>query len=354
MSLYRQPRGYGAKPSFTRRLQKTLLALILLGGLFSAAFLFFFRGYVVETAAGPRLQLPFLAGSGQAVAASGEAVVSLPDTSAPTPAAADPLLLPLHALTLTQEDILAGDVPAQVEAAGCNAALFDLRGPEGSLAYVSALALAIEAEASDAKPGLNEAIREMNAHPDLYTIARVSCFPDETLGEAAPHLFLKRASGALWRDEGGAPWLSPASEEARGYLLDICRELAALGFDEILLTDCLYPAFSPEDGPQNARPDTFALTIEDFTGEIRRTLDAAGVKLGILWEPGEPQAPSRGQSLEALALAAHRVYCAQRRSEALETWVSSGISPKTLAPVFLLDAPGGEAESWVIPGATAD
>ncbi len=39
----------------------------------------------------------------------------------------------------------------------------------------------------------------------------------------------------------GQTWLDPTQETVQAYLIGLCRELADLGFDEILLTHCAYP-----------------------------------------------------------------------------------------------------------------
>ena len=68
-----------------------------------------------------------------------------------------------------------GTAAQRVEAAGATAALFDMKADDGSLGYISGLALAIQAEASAADPALNAAIQLLNGG-EVYTVARVSCF----------------------------------------------------------------------------------------------------------------------------------------------------------------------------------
>ena len=61
-----------------------------------------------------------------------------------------------------------GTAAQQVEAAGATAALFDMKADDGSLGYISGLALAIQAEASAADPALNAAIQLLNGG-EVYT-----------------------------------------------------------------------------------------------------------------------------------------------------------------------------------------
>ena len=68
----------------------------------------------------------------------------------------------------------------------------------------------------------------------------MSCFRDNSLPKARNDMAVRSPVGN-WRDNGGYRWLSPSSSDAQGYLIDICLELAGLGFDEILLDNAGYP-----------------------------------------------------------------------------------------------------------------
>lgn len=74
----------------------------------------------------------------------------------------------------------------------------------------------------------------------MYTIARVWRLPGQ-------HPALSGQPGGPegglwnWRDEEKLRWLDPDSETARAYIVGLCRELAQLGFDEIMLDQCWFP-----------------------------------------------------------------------------------------------------------------
>lgn len=349
MSIYRQKPHYTSKPSFLHRIGIGLFLLFLLAGLASAIFLFFFRGYVVDTPDGPRLELPFFAKE------SSVQPVFSDDTSVTIPSEGDkPLLDPLHAIRLPTEAILDGTARTEMQKAGCNAVIFDMRTDDGSLHYVSDLSLAIDSGASAALPDLNEAIQSMNQTSDLYTIARVSCFPDSKLTQTKPELALHRTSGAVWKDDAQGAWLSPSRDEVQSYLLDICRELTALGFDEILLTNCAYPtkgAVSQFGGGSDDSIDAFCVTLEDFYEEMRNVLEAQGVRLSILWEPSpesEVQKALSGQTLESLVLAADRVWMEGEYEEAVDVFSSRGLSFSNLSLVSILLHSGSTSISWAV------
>ncbi len=74
----------------------------------------------------------------------------------------------------------------------------------------------------------------------LYTIARVCAFRDNTVPYQNNSVALK---GQLRQLAGrtGAAVAESDSEKARSYLIGLCRELAQLGFDEIMLDQCWFP-----------------------------------------------------------------------------------------------------------------
>jgi hypothetical protein len=326
-----------------------LLFLLLIAGLASAIFLFFFRGYVVDTPDGPRLEMPFLAKETASLPTiSNDVSVTIPDKDT------NPMPEPLHAILLSSDSIMEKTARTEMQNAGCNAVIYDMRTEDGSLHYVSDLSLAIESGASASLPGLNDAIHDMNETADLYTIARVSCFPDSKLTEAKPDLALCRASGATWKDASKGAWLSPSRDEVQSYLLDICRELSALGFDEILLTNCAYPTkgtVSQVDALGDESIDVLSVTLEDFYKEMRSVLAAQGVHLSIQWEQppeSESNKASSGQTLESLVLSADRVWMDLDYEEAVNVFSTQGLSYSNLSLVSILENPGKSSFSWAL------
>lgn len=358
MSTYRQRPRYSTRPSLGHRLGRLLLILLFLAGLASAVFLFFFRGYVVNTPSGPRLQLPFsLQTQTQAKPSGADTTVFGTDTSVTLPESTSPpsakLLSPLHAILLSEDSILNGTAASEMKKAGANAVILDMRGADGALHYVSKLKTAIASGASAASPGLNEAIQTMNRNPSLYSIALVSCFSDAYLGKLQPELLLQRDAGVPWRDQGNMTWLSPSKDAVQTYLFDICRELSDLGFDEILFTNCAYPI-------QGARAqqfencdsvETLSLTLTDFYQEARRVLKEESVSLSLFWEDApknDKQKPLSGQSLEDILPLADRVFLEGDETQASEVFSSRGLSCTRLSLVTILKEPGGTSNSWAV------
>ena len=320
-------------------LRRLFMAALLLLGICSAVFLLFFRGYVVETAEGPVLRLPFFAEDVTVPAFSGEAVtVYKPGSGAPSPLQA--VLLPLEAV----EDGTAADL---MRAAGGNALILDMKDVSGQLRYVSALPEAIAARTSAADPARNDMLSAFNRALGTYTIARVACFPDGAMAENYPDMALPRASGSPWREEDGQPWLSPASAAAQGYVLALCRELHALGFDEVLLTGCAYPTGGRQELLAASVPRgaiARAAALADFYARLQQLSAETGLHISILLEGGE----ASGQRLADLVPFAAHVCLSLADSKALEEAAQGDPAARLEALVPVLSAPGEEGAAWAV------
>lgn len=182
-----------------------------------------------------------------------------------------------------------------------------MKAPDGQLNYISALPLAADCAASSGAAGRNETLYRLNQRDGVYCVALVSCLRDDTLAGYQPELALQRVSGSPWRDAGGGAWLDPASEEVQAYLGGICAELAGLGFDEIVLTDCAYPS----EGPLSTLkpyPDR-AKVLETFCRGLEEDLAQYSVKLSVVGCADYAQADNlSGQTAAVLASFPGRVW----------------------------------------------
>lgn len=76
---------------------------------------------------------------------------------------------------------------------------------------------------------------------DFYMIASVCAFSDPNFALDNQSCGLPLSNGALWMDENGCYWLDPSDEAVISYLVQITRELASLGFDEVAFFDFRFP-----------------------------------------------------------------------------------------------------------------
>jgi hypothetical protein len=120
----------------------------------------------------------------------------------------------------------------------------------------------------------------------VYTVARLSCFRDERLADIY-ECCIHSNSGYRWKDFGGIHWVSPASEQVQDYLVTLAVELAELGFDEILLTDLVYPtqgkldkiAYGTPEG--EFQPTWTAEQINGLLSAVKEALGDRDVKLSL-------------------------------------------------------------------------
>lgn len=76
----------------------------------------------------------------------------------------------------------------------------------------------------------------------IYAIARIAVFEDNYLPRERPDLALKGADNGIWQDYNGLAWLDPSSKEVWDYTIEIARESAKVGFDEINLDYIRFPS----------------------------------------------------------------------------------------------------------------
>ncbi|MFC1526751.1 putative glycoside hydrolase [Candidatus Latescibacterota bacterium] len=169
-------------------------------------------------------------------------------------------------------------------AAGGNTVVFDIKDRPGDLSYVSGAPMAVATQVcSLATIGRPRALVDQLHQRGLYVVARLACFHDSRLASARPDLVpLSRRGEGLWRERGVLAWVDPSLPEVQDYLLDVVREVAGFGIDEIQLDYVRFPtdgdvgdavfAFDPEVVPKHE-------VITSFVGRVRRALAGSGIQL---------------------------------------------------------------------------
>lgn len=120
-----------------------------------------------------------------------------------------------------------------VEETELNALVIDIKNDEGRITYDmdSQAAREIGACAGYVKDmrSLVKSCREKN----IYLIARVVAFRDPFLAQAKPELSVKLKNGDVFYDKSGLAWVNPYKKEVWEYLMEIAKQAADVGFDEI-------------------------------------------------------------------------------------------------------------------------
>lgn len=115
------------------------------------------------------------------------------------------------------------------DASAVNALVFDTKQEDGKVLYDTSVQAAHDIGAVDVFYDPETRIAQAHDH-GLYTVTRIVTFEDAHRADAYPDEALV------------GPWLDPASETARQYILDLAAEACEFGFDEIQFDYVRYPA----------------------------------------------------------------------------------------------------------------
>ena len=160
----------------------------------------------------------------------------------------------------------------------CGAAAVTLKDSKGNVYFDSAAALpgTVQFMAEDTDVAL-AAVLDSSYH----TIARISCFHDpKAANREVETMGLMNTGGFIFYDGNNSQWLDPAKSAAREYVRAIACEAAAMGFDEILLTDLSYPTEGKLDKIAYGDVDRME-TLDAFLVEMRTALEPYSVRLSV-------------------------------------------------------------------------
>ncbi|MBI2054559.1 MAG: hypothetical protein HYT39_00450 [Candidatus Sungbacteria bacterium] len=77
---------------------------------------------------------------------------------------------------------------------------------------------------------------------NIWRIARVATFRDNSKIATHPEYYLKRADGKIWRDDKGNAWMDPMATGTRNYILDFSQRVIDRGFDELQFDYVRFPS----------------------------------------------------------------------------------------------------------------
>ena len=82
---------------------------------------------------------------------------------------------------------------------------------------------------------------------NIYVIGRIVVFRDNGLSNKKPEYAIKKPSGNLWKEGRMGSWTNPYIQEVIDYNIDIAKEAAKLGFDEIQFDYVRFPTTSAKE-----------------------------------------------------------------------------------------------------------
>lgn len=337
-------RGYNSYRGRTPLWKKLLVIVLILVILAACAFLFLQKYLVYDDSGQMRLDLPW----------SHEE----PPSDGPDPSQGEPddtdLIIQEPETPAVRGILLSGDSAGWqtavngLEAAGETAFAVTVKETGGRLCYLSQVAGVSAAEAAAETDGV---LRQLLSS-EAYAIARISCFRDGLRANAdIEGMGLKNTGGYVFYDGNNENWLDPGKEAARRYLCDIAAECAAMGFDEILLTDFTYPTVGKVNKIDYGATEQ-AANLQSFLREMAAILPE-NVKLSVELPAqliAEGTDPVAGLNLAEITEQVDAVYAAAAEEEAAALAEQlSAVSEDTLLIPELAAAPtGGILKAWLI------
>lgn len=163
-----------------------------------------------------------------------------------------------------------------------NAVVIDIKNEYGHISYRGNLPEAKEIGAYN-KATIDD-IREFVAElkrQGLYVIGRMVVFKDHLFATRHANLAIKNAQGETWINNEKLAWGNPASSIVRNYNVQIAREAAEFGFDEINFDYIRFPASKTiRFGKRNTQTNR-VYAISSFLKQAKDTLADTGVKISV-------------------------------------------------------------------------
>ncbi len=140
--------------------------------------------------------------------------------------------------TVTDPNALASAVSLVTSGDFYSGAVLEMKSRSGQLVWPSAAATAV-AYGTAGATDVTGVIAELHAAGKTVA-AQISCFADNLL-IARNWTVALQSGGAAYVDGNGVSWADPYNRTVRAYITDLAQELAAMGFDEIILADLYHP-----------------------------------------------------------------------------------------------------------------
>ncbi len=122
-----------------------------------------------------------------------------------------------------------------------NTLVIDIKDCSGKVGYDSAVPFVAEIKAHERRIRDLGAVLNYCRERKIHTIARIAVFQDPVLAAAKPELAVKSTGGATWKDRNGQTWVDPSSYKVWEYNLNLAKEAASRGFDEVQFDYVRFP-----------------------------------------------------------------------------------------------------------------
>ncbi|WP_295737931.1 putative glycoside hydrolase [uncultured Oscillibacter sp.] len=247
--------------------------------------------------------------------------------------------LPAKALTAADWTAWSGETKNK----DFNAVAVRLKTSNGTIYFnfTGAVSGAVETELDTAST-----LSALTSREGLHTIASVACLQDFKAANAdVEGRGLKNTGGYIFYDGNNNLWLDPAKPSTREYVCDLAKEIAELGFDELLLTDFSYPTVGKINKINYNTDVPLANNLDLLLGDLRTALEPYDILLSVeVPEAVIAEGPDTvaGLDLNRLAIRVDRIYAATT-PEKVET-----------LSALVTQAAGAEGTAEFVPELTAD
>jgi len=162
-----------------------------------------------------------------------------------------------------------------------NTLVVDVKIAKGYLTFRghNRLAKAIGAYRYSAKTDPKKFVRFLKKH-GVYLIARFPVFKDDLLARKRPNLAVKR-NGRIFRDRDKLRWVNPFNNFVQNYNINLIREIASYGFDEIQFDYIRFPARNGLSFGHKNNQNERVKALNRFLAKAKHTLTPYNVFLAI-------------------------------------------------------------------------
>ena len=159
-----------------------------------------------------------------------------------------------------------------------NAIVIDVKNESGLTSYKTSVIQANEMRGFVRRgiKDIDKFMALMKAH-NIYLIARVVVFKDDLLVKHNPSIALKKPDGTPYRNRDKMGWIDPSIRDNYSYVLNIAKDAARVGFDEINFDYVRFPANPDLKYAVAPTPTNRVLAIEQFLYEAKSALEPLGV-----------------------------------------------------------------------------
>lgn len=333
---------------------KIFLAVLLFLVILAAAALIFIQEHMVYDEDGIRhLDIPWLEDSSQTPEQENEQSPAELDLVIQEPEglpAIHGFSLPAEAVTraLWQETRAAVSPPGS--AISYDAVAVTLKDSSGTVYFDSTAAAS---SAVKTKEDTAAALASVTGS-ELHTIARLSCLLDPPAARTnVTDMGLKNTGGYIFYDGNNRNWLDPAKTGTVEYLSALAAEAAALGFDELLLTDVAYPTEGKIHKIAYTGEETLSKNLTALLQALKKALEPYGLLLSVeLPEAVIAAGPDEtaGLDLTKLAPLVDRIYAvtAASQAEGLAAAVSAANEKTDFVPELALEVQAAGAERCLL------